>query len=132
MGLVSGQEAAEWTLAPHGGKAKGSAIGWLKDGILTAGFVVDEYNGKNCFVHIRIEGAPRAFWFAMVDWVFNELGCLRMTAPVASSNVKCVKLLNRMRWNKEAVLADSAYDGSDLILFSWKKESCYILGWGKK
>ena len=111
----------------------GNAIGWEKEGELIGGFAVDEWNGKNCFAHIRIEGfVPKMFWFAIVDWVFNELGCERMTAPVSSVNEKCLRLLNHIGFIKEATLEDSSYDGADICFMTWKKRDCYMLKWGKK
>lgn len=132
--IITGQGVAAWVLEPHGGSGNGlNAIGWMKGDKLVGGFAVDEWNGKNCFAHIRLEGhIGRQFWFAMVDWVYNQMGCIRMTAPVASTNDKCIRLLERMGWTREATLPDSAYDGSDLIFFTWKKEDCFLLEWGNK
>jgi RimJ/RimL family protein N-acetyltransferase len=133
--IVTGREVASWVLSPHGGEAGEdfNAIGWQKDDELIAGFAVNEWNGVNCFVHIRLDGyTPRKFWFAMVDWVYNQMGCARMTAPVSASNNDCIKLLDRMGWTREATLPDSAYDGSDLIFFTWKKEDCFLLSWENK
>lgn len=132
--IVGGKEIAAWVFEPHGGTGKGSnAIGWVKDGRLTCGFAVSEWTGKNCFVHIRLEGyCPRQFWFAMVDWVFNEMKCKRMTAPVSASNVKCLDLLDHIGWTREATLKESAYDGEDLHFLTWEKHNCYMLQWGKR
>jgi RimJ/RimL family protein N-acetyltransferase len=124
--IVYGAGVAQWVLNNNGN----DAIGWMKDGRLVSGFAISECNGKNAFVHIRLEGrTSRQFWFAMVDWVYNQIGCEKMTAPVAATNEKCLKLLRHMGWTQDAVLKDAAHDQSDMLFLSWHKKDCYILNW---
>jgi RimJ/RimL family protein N-acetyltransferase len=132
--IVTGPHLAAWVYEPFGGAGGNSkAIGWEKDGKIINGFAVESCNGQNCYVHIRLDGyVPREFWFAMVDWVYNQLGCERMTAPVAASNEKCLKLLNHIGFDIEATLEKAAYDGGDLHFLRWWKKDCYMLNWKRR
>lgn len=133
--LVTGDNVVKWVYELSGGAptASSSALGWMKNNKLIAAMSVEGCNGKNCFVHLRIEGyAPKEFCFAAVDWVFNQLGCKRMTAPVPRSNAKCLKLLNHIGFTEEGNLEEAAFDGGDLLMMRLWKKDCYLLNWNKK
>ena len=130
--LVYGEGVVEWVYELSGGAvtASSSGLGWMRNDKLIAGMSVEGWNGKNCYVHLRLEGyAPKEFCFAAVDWVFNQLKCNRMTAPVPQSNNKCLKLLRHIGFEQEAKLQEASYDGGDLLFMRLWKEDCYLLNW---
>lgn len=133
--IVCDVNIANWVFEPHGGSVGSStnAIGWIQNGKLTGGFAIESCNGVNCFAHIRIDGyVSRKFWFAMVDWVFNQLGCERMTAPVNEINEKSIKMVENVGFTKEATLKKAASTGDDLHFYVLWKENCRILKWSIK
>ena len=135
--LVAGPDVAAWVYEPLGGAVNesSSAIGWINtEGKLVSAVAIEGWNGVNAYCHQRHEGTPasRKFWFAVVDWAFNELGCKRLTGPVAGSNEKAIKLNEHIGFEHEATLKCAAYDGSDLHLMVLWRENCRMLDWGKK
>ena len=134
--LVTGKEVVAWVYEPLGGAVNDSSsgLGWLNsDGCLVGGFVVEGWKGSNAWVHQRQEGRTgREFWYAMADWVFNQLDCKRITGPVADSNQRAIELNKNIGFEHEATLRGAAYDGTDLHLMVLWKENCRMLNWGKK
>lgn len=122
-----------WVCTRGGGtwtKGRGTAIGKLKDGKLIAGVLYEDWNGANIVEHIAAEGdwACRKFLNVMFDYPFNQLGVKRITAPVASDNLKCINLVVRMGFTLECTLAQ-ATPTADVHIFRMFKEECkYIRG----
>jgi RimJ/RimL family protein N-acetyltransferase len=130
--IVQGWGVVEWvselTRSDIGCNAKG--IGLLKDGVLVAGAAYDKYNGRNIFVHQRIDAKPtKAYWRAIASYPFEDLGCSRMTVTVEASNAKSLKLVTHLGFVEEARLSGAAGDGGDFILLVLWKENCKLLDW---
>jgi hypothetical protein len=132
MGLVAGPKVAHWVYEKTGGCVgpHTQGIGYELDGVMTAGFAFEGYNGCNVIVHNRIDGwAPRAVWKAVVTYVFVTLGCDRLTAPVPQANKKARALDEHIGLELEATLKGAAEDGGDMLLYVLWKDKCRMLGW---
>jgi hypothetical protein len=112
----------------HWCKGRGTAIGKVSDGKLTAGVIYEDYSGTNIVEHIAAESnwASRGFLWLMFDYPFNQLKVKRITAPVYSTNDKCIALVEKMGFKIEATLAQAIPDG-DLILFRMFRDECKYL-----
>lgn len=134
--IVSGQEVAAWVYEPLGGQlnAGSAGIGWVNsEGILTNAFAIEGWGPHNAFVHHRHEGRMgRDFLYAVAHCFFNELGCKRVTGPVAGSNQRAARLTEHFGFELEAVMKGAAYDGSDLLLYVLWKDKCRMLNWGRR
>lgn len=127
-----------WVCARAGGtwvKGRGTAIGKMQDGILVAGVLFEDFTGANVVCHIAGQGnwATRDYLRVIFDYPFKQLGVKRITAPVSSTNIKSINLVQRMGFTLECTLAQAIPD-ADLHLFRmWRDECKYIRGkYGKK
>lgn len=130
--LVTGPEVATWVCKKAGGVPGPhmTAIGWLTEGELTAGAVFEHWTKNNIFAHCRIDGpAPKGFWFACMDYAFNQLRCSRLSAMVDSSNTRSTRLLSRLGFVLEALLDRAAADGGDRLIFVLWRDKCRMLDW---
>lgn len=134
--IVSGPEIAAWVYEPLGGayNEHSAGLGWLNsEGKLVGGFAVEGWNGQNAYVHQRQEGrTSREFWYSMADWCFNQLGCKRITGPVAGSNERAIKLNENIGFKHEATLKGAAWDGTDLHLMVLWRDDCRMLNWKRR
>lgn len=120
---VSVRTGGTWT------PGRGSAIGKLDhNGKLIAGVLYEDWNKANIVEHIAAEGnwACRKFLGVMFDYPFNQLGVRRITAPVASTNAKCINLVIKMGFKLECTLAQATPDG-DVHIFRMFREECKYL-----
>lgn len=99
-------------------KNRGRAIGQIRNGQITSGIVYEDWNGPNIVCHIAGDPgwANRKFLHIIADYPFNQIGVRRITAPVASSNLASLEMVNKMGFFREAVLHGAHPDG-DLYLF---------------
>jgi RimJ/RimL family protein N-acetyltransferase len=133
--IVIHPDVARWVIdGIEGGRyIDGSqGIGYAKDGKLVAGVAYESQN-KNCtWVHQRIEQSPsKQFWIIVVDYVYNQCGCKKMSGLVDASNEKAIKLNKHIGFKTEATLRDAGENGDLLIMSMWK-DDCKILQWGKR
>lgn len=106
------------------------AIGYVKGGQIIAGMVFEGFNGSNVFCHQRMDRpAPKAYWKALADYVWNVLRVKRVTGTVNASNEKARKLDEHLGFQKEAVLKSAADDGGDLIVYVLWPENCRVSHW---
>jgi len=105
-----------------------SAIGKLKDGVLVAGVLYDEFNGVNVHSHIRFEpnSLTREFLGLIYQYPFFQLKVNRITGIVASTNRKAIELDLSMGFEPEAVLKGAQPDGDTHILVMWKEKCRYL------
>jgi RimJ/RimL family protein N-acetyltransferase len=122
---VASRTGGTWT------PGRGTAIGKIDSkGNIIAGVLYEDYNRANIVEHIAAEGdwACRRFLWIMFDYPFNQLKVKRITAPVASTNEKCIRLVKKMGFTLESTLAQATPDG-DVHIFRMFKEECkYIRG----
>lgn len=108
-------------------------IGYLSDGNLIAGVSYERYTGKSIMVHQRVDRpTPKGFWFAVVDYPFNDLGVKHLIGLVDSTNQKAMKINLKMGFKIEATIADAGSEGGDLMIMKMSKDDCKLLAWGKK
>ncbi len=127
---VSEKTGGTWT------NGRGTAIGKVsEDGMIQAGVLYEDYNGVNIVCHIAGDGnwATKEFLRVIFDYPFRQLGVSRITAPVASKNLKSINLVMRMGFALECTLAQATPDG-DMFLFRMFRDECkYIRGkYGQK
>lgn len=107
---------------------KCSAIGWERDGKLTAAVVFDQFYWPSISGHIASDGsrqwACRGFILAMFDYPFRQLECVRITAPVAEGNDKAIQFLERLGFVREGCLRRALPDGRDRLIYGILKEDC--------
>lgn len=117
-----------WVCQRAGGKyipGRYSAIGWVKNNSLVAGVLYENCNGANVIAHIAGEGnwCNRLFLWVIFDYPFNQLKVSRITAPVSSSNQKCLRFINHLGFTHEATLKDAEPDG-DLLIYKMTRDEC--------
>jgi len=120
-----------WVSAKTGGhwcKGRGTAIGRLKDGKLVAGVLYEDCTGANIVCHIAGEEgwATRGFLGLIFDYPLNQLGCRRITAPVASNNTASINLMKKLGFELECTL-EQANPDSDILIFRMFKDQCRFL-----
>ena len=106
-----------------------AAIGWLRDDDLTAGVTYENFTGQSVTATIAVApGAvfPKDFLWVIFDYPFNQLGCGKMLAYIASDNWKSAKLVERLGFVKEATIADY-YPDADMNIYSMMKQQCRFL-----
>lgn len=108
----------------------GQLFGLTKDSkvVVAAGF--ESYNGSNVVVSlvIRTKFIPRLFWWALGDYCFNVLGCVRVTAVIDESNEKSIQITEHIGFVKEATLKQAGTGGQDSIVYVLWKENYKWLG----
>lgn len=130
--IVQGPEVAEWVMEKAGGMAHNgmTALGYVKDGKLVAGFAFEGFMGKSMTAHQRQDSsATRGFWKAVAEYVFVTCKCERVTGPVPASNEKAVRLNKKIGFEVEAVLKKAGPEGCDMLLMVLWKDKCRMLNW---
>lgn len=132
--LVQGFEIVEWIASETGFNIHSNMIGlgYIRNKKIIAGVAYERYTGKSITVHQRvIQHAPRGFWFASVDYMFNKLDCNHCIGLVDSTNQKAIKINLKMGFEIQSTLKDAGSDGSDLLIMVMTKENCRLLKWGR-
>jgi RimJ/RimL family protein N-acetyltransferase len=122
--IVTGQPVVDWVYAATGGGTCRNAlgIGDQRGQQLAAGVVLENWNGCNVMLHIRIDSPPvRSFWHELFAYIFVTAGCLRATAVIDSTNEKCLSLVKKLNFEPEATLRCAGRAGADAIVHVlWK------------
>lgn len=132
--IVQGQEVVEWVAEKAGIKfpVGMTGIGYYVDDSLIAGACFERWTGKSVTVHQRVDKpAPRGFWFACADYMFNHLNCTHCIGAVDSLNEKAIKINLKMGFEIKTTIKDAGSDGNDLLIMVMTKENCRLLKWGK-
>lgn len=111
------------------------AIGLEEDGRLIAGMVVTDYNGRNAWIHLAGDGRrwmTRYYLWACCDYLFNQLGCSRISGWVEASNEAAIALNKHLGMTIEAPLEGAARDGGDVFIMRLKKDQCRFLKLGER
>ncbi len=131
MITVDAEHVGPWVYRKTGGywvHGRGSCIGKLKDGLLVAGVVYEDWNRANVICHIAGEegwATPR-FLAIIFDYPFKRLGVDRITVPICSSNEKSIQLVLRLGFRIEAKLSGATSNG-DMLIFRMFKHECRYL-----
>lgn len=120
--------AAENMRAEHVNFGSASAIGLESGGELVAAVVYDSYYHPSISGHIVSDGsrrwACRMFLRAMFDYPFRQLGCARITAPIAEGNTEAISFVERLGFELEGRLRKALPDGRDRLIYGILKENC--------
>lgn len=128
MLLLDPDVIGPWVCARAGGtwvQGRGSAIGWVKDDLLVAGVLYEDFNGANVVCHIAGEGrwANREYLWTIFDYPFNQLKVGRITVPIASINTKAQNFVEHLGFEREAILR-GAHPAGDLIIYKMTADKC--------
>jgi RimJ/RimL family protein N-acetyltransferase len=113
---------------------RSQAIGLVKNGEIVAGVIYENWNGRSLMVHLVIKDRiTPAFLGAVFDYGFNVCKIEKAIAPVSSSNLKMIGMIEKMGFAEEGRIKDATPDG-DIVLYTMKKADCRFLGnrYGKK
>lgn len=132
--IVQGIEVAEWVYGVTGGCVSKNTlgIGYVIDGVIVAGFALENYNGGHVIVHQRHEKtAPRSFWYECANHIFNVLKVKRITGMCNASNEKAKRLNKHIGFEYETTLKQAGDDGEDMEIWVCWKDKCKPLGWSR-
>ena len=96
----------------------GMAIGWVRDGVLSAGVVFENHNGRTVWAHVALDKPlpfefPRAF--LVCPFKVCEIDLVR--GYVLASNIEINALVFRSGASSESVLKNAASKGKDVSIF---------------
>ena len=103
---------------------------YKKQGLIAA-VVFDRFTKReddcfqDCCLHVAGEGmwATKEFLFAVFDYVFNQLNCVRVTGLVAASNESARRFDEHLGFTNEATISKEL-PCSDLIVYRMFKQDC--------
>ena len=90
----------------------------FKDGLPIAAALYDGFNGQSIHTHMWIkkgEHPSRIWWWAVHDYVFNQLGCKKAIGVIKSTNKRAVHLAISMGYQLEGRIKDYYKDGHALF-----------------
>lgn len=106
------------------------AIGLRRHGRIVAGMLYDKWTDSNVWMHVAIAPgiilSPHWLRYAFV-YPFDEVGIERITVDVDEGNWLCRRVIERVGFRVEAVLAGAARHGSDLLLYRLVRDDCTLL-----
>lgn len=91
-----------------------SLMGLERDGEIIAGVLFNQFEGANVHVSIAGTGWTRGFIEAVGRYVFEQLGCLRMTVTTEQEAV--MKYACRLGGQVEGQMRDHFGEGRDAII----------------
>lgn len=114
--IVSGEEVARFVSERIGTALcpPYTAMGLQRGGEIVAGVIFNGFEGPNVHVTVAGEHWPRGFIRAVGEYVFGQLGCLRMTVTTEQESVAGYAL--RLGGVVEGRMADYYGEGRDAIL----------------
>ena len=100
------------------------AMGWRTNGVLTAGVIVDHWNGASCAMHVAIEApVTKEFTKFCFAYVFNQLGAKKILGLVGSKNLKALRFDKHLGFKEEYRIHAGHPDG-DLVILSMTPAQC--------
>ncbi|WP_161820446.1 GNAT family N-acetyltransferase [Bordetella bronchiseptica] len=103
-----------------------AAIGRIQDGRITGGILYEDFNGANVVCHIASEGRlwlNKQFLWMIFDYPFRQLGAQRMTAPIVSANTAAIRFVEKLGFEREAILHGAHPDG-DIFIYRMMATAC--------
>lgn len=100
------------------GEATSLGVGDNEKGGVLAAAAFTDYNGRNISAHIVIEDKVATLpLFELVGaYVFEQLGCARLTLVAESSNLKAVRLHEKLGAIHEGTLVGAGRSGDDILI----------------
>ena len=107
-----------------------AAIGLVRNDEIVAGVIYENYNGRSLMVHIAITGRLTPQYLRDIfRYPFVTCAVNKIIAPVSSTNVKSIKLVENMGFIAEGRIRDAAPDG-DIIMYTMAKDDCRFIDHG--
>lgn len=114
--IVQGEHVARFvagqlgiTLAPPY-----TTLGIERDGEVIAGVILHCFEGPNIHATVAGKGWTRAFFRAFGDYVYRQLGCIRITFTTEQEPV--ARLAERLGGKREGLMRSQFGEGRDGIL----------------
>jgi len=99
-------------------------IGWRTNGELTAGVIVDHWNGASCAMHVAVEApVTKEFTRFCFTYVFRQLKAKKVIGLVGSKNEKALRFDRHLGFKEEYRIADGHPDG-ELVILSLTADKC--------
>ena len=95
----------------------------------------EKFNGASMYIHMASNGKSRVtrdFIWAAFDFPFNHCKAQMLIGPVASTNVKALRLTKHLGFKIEHTIKGAHPDG-DLVYTTMRREECRFLdrNWGR-
>lgn len=141
--IVVGQDrrVGDWVCARTGGSGyvEGVAIGWERNGQLTAGVLVDHYNGASACLHVAGDGKKwltREFLYFVFGYVFEQLKLNVVIGLVPSWNTQALRFDLHLGFVEKCRIPGAVPDG-DLVILTMTRGQCrwsrsFQNGWKKQ
>ena len=117
------------------GSSPYTALGWANyQGQIVAGVIYQNYVHTSIEVHIAAVGkrwATRHFLGEIVRYPFEQLGCVRMTAPIPASNEASRRFVEHYGFTQEGRIRRQLKNGEDLIIYGLLHEECKWVNIGR-
>ena len=103
------------------------AIGLVRDGVIIAGVIYENFNTASITAHMVVEGRlTRSFIAAIFDYPYRICRVTTVILPVTKANTRSVRLVEHMGFTAAATLTDCHPDG-DLVLYTLRRADCRFL-----
>lgn len=107
-----------------------AALGWVSHGELTAGVIVDHWNGASCVMHVAADApVTREFTRACFRYVFGQLGAKKALGFVSAKNARALRFDQHLGFVEEHRIKYGHPDG-DLVILSMTPAHCRWLDEG--
>lgn len=134
--IVAGEEVVAWValgIGHHTVSQHATGVGWEVDGKLVAGLIYEGFTGPSIMTHslcVDRKRVSRAFFFAIFDYPFNQLGVKCVRGIVSSANLAAQRVNEKLGFRREVLLKDYFPDG-DGIVYCMRREECRWLKLGE-
>lgn len=120
----------QWVAEKTGGSyfaGSGQAIGLLRNDVLVAGVLYDNYNGRCIQMHVASDGSSRwmtrEYLRVCFDYPFNQLKVNKIIGLVDSTNVEAIRFDENIGFHLEHVCTGAGKHG-DLLIYSMTRSQC--------
>lgn len=111
---------------------KFNSIGWLDSRGLKVAVIYNNYCGWD--LHMHIAARPGSLWCHpevlkhMFAYPFVQLGCRRVTAPIAVQNTRCRDTVESGGFQLEGIVRQMGVHGEDVCCYGMLKTECRWIG----
>ena len=103
------------------------AIGFTKNNRIVCGVVYTDYRGRDIQMHCACDDPSiwtRENISLCFEYPFNQLGVVRVTAPVPSTYERALSINQRLGFQVEGVLRDFIEQDVDVVLLGMMRHEC--------
>lgn len=102
------------------------AFGFERDGDLVGAVIFTEYTGND--IHVSVVTTNPCWWHrryirTLYEYVFDQCGCIRISALVKEDNAKSIKLLRGLGFQEEGRLR-RYFNPQDGLVFGQLRSEC--------